>query len=281
MYAWRLVRGTNLLLLLGSLCLLLYQAGIELPFFSQLTLLIGTGCIAAAGNIMNDIVDQEIDQINRVKRRTVGVVFSERSVWRAYYGLNILALCMAVAAGNWGLLGCFCLFVGLLWGYSSRWKCRPWVGNLTIAFLCALSLLQLLLLEPTQWSWYWRIGVSIYASFAFLTNWLRELVKDIEDEQGDGAQGCSTLVVVRGIPYSLRIAVSICNALLLWLVLQVALLWNYRLWLAFIYSSCVLVPVALWVRYRLKQVLDRKKIRQLSQLLKGYMLLGLIGFLCL
>ena len=274
---WRLLRGTNLLLLLFSLSFLLHKASLELPFLLLVAVLVGTLCIAAAGNVVNDIFDQAIDAINPTAQRIVGVELSSKWAWILYYILNVSALLLAVAAQHLGVLLCYSASIGLLWGYSSRWKCQPWWGNLAVAFLCALSLLQLLLLAPEQWSRYWQCSVSLYASFAFLTNWCRELVKDVEDELGDRQQACRTLVVERGVVYSMKIAQRICNALLVWLVSLIGLLGYLQYWGAFSYTVVILLPLTMYFNHYLRQSTNTVNIRPLSQLLKVYMLLGLLG----
>lgn len=279
--AWRLLRGTNLVLLAVSLSLVLVNASIDLPLYSIIAVFVGTTSIAGAGNLLNDILDQDIDQINQAEKRLVGVWIGESLVWRGYYALNIGALLLAIGTGIMGLVVSYGLSIVLLYVYSRYWKCSAWWGNWVVAFLCALSFLQLLVLAPAQWTFYWCWVVVIYATFAFLTNWWRELIKDIEDELGDRQMGCQTLVVQRGMAYGLKIAHYICNALLLWLVLIIGLLWQWAPFGACCYAVGVLLPTTIYLKIRLQQVETTVQVQQFSQLLKGYMLLGLLGFVFL
>ncbi|MGH1335363.1 MAG: UbiA family prenyltransferase [Aureispira sp.] len=278
---WQLLRGTNLILLAISLSLLLLKAQIELTVYEWIALLWGTMSIAAAGNLVNDIMDQAIDEINEAERRIVGVKITEKVAWSGYWILNSVALCLAFGTKNIGLCSCYGSSILLLWAYSRFFKCRAWLGNLVVAFLCALALLQLLFLAPVQWNRYWQGAIVLYASFAFLTNWWRELIKDIEDEQGDRQNACSTLIVQHGMPYGLKIAHYFCNALLLWLVLLLGLLWGRAPFGAWLYVLLVLFPIAIFLKNRLGRLTNRTQMHQFSQGLKGYMLLGLIGILFL
>ncbi|MFK7798860.1 MAG: UbiA family prenyltransferase [Aureispira sp.] len=278
---WQLVRGVNLLLLGISLSLIILKAGVSLTVYQWLVLLVGVGSITAAGNIVNDILDQDIDQVNKTDKRIVGVLIKARTAWYAYLLLNSLALLLVTRTGNWVWCSCYLFSIILLYIYSRFLKCKAWWGNILVAFLCALSLLQLLLINSTQWNLYWKMGVIVYASFAFLTNWLRELIKDIEDELGDRQNACQTLPVQQGRAYALKIAHYLCNTLLLWLVLIIMFLWQYAPLGAWIYGLGLVFPTTLYLKMQLPQLKTRSQIHQFSQLLKGYMLLGLIGVLLL
>lgn len=276
----RLLRGPNLGLLIGSLSLVVWKAGIQFSVYQWWALLLGTASIAAAGNVVNDIVDQAIDQINKAEKRLVGVWLSERAAWGLYYGLNALGLGLAVGTQNLAWCLGYALAIVLLYVYSCFLKGRAWWGNWCIAFLCGWSFLQLLWMAPKQWDNYWKTALVVYACFAFLTNWWRELIKDIEDAKGDAQQACYTLVVQKGVAYALKIAHYMGNALLLWLVLVTPLLWEFAPAAACGYTLLVLFPVACYLKWYLRQ-LTTANIHQFSQFLKGYMLLGLLGVLFL
>ncbi len=89
---------------------------------------------------------------------------------------------------------------------------------------------------------YWIGG---FALFAFLTTLSREIIKDIEDFEGDMAYGRNTLPVVTGIPASKIIAVSL-------MVLTIALLylvWYFYVhdWITLVYMSVAIVVPLLFV----------------------------------
>lgn len=278
---WQLVRGINVLLLGVSLSLIVLKAGLSLTTYQWLVLWIGMGSIMSAGNIVNDILDQDIDQVNKPDKRIVGVYIKEQTAWCSYWVLNSLALVLVLRTGNVWWFFSYLFFILFLYIYSRFFKCKAWWGNLLVAFLCALSLLQLLIVNSIQWNFYWKIGVIIYASFAFLTNWWRELIKDIEDELGDRQNACQTLPVQQGQAYSLKIAQYLCNTLLLWLVLVIMFLWQWIPLGAWLYGLGLVFPATLYLKKQLMQLKTLSQIHQFSQLLKGYMLLGLIGVLLL
>lgn len=280
MKAGQLLRAGNLGLLVGSLSLVVCKAGVHFSVYQWVALLLGTGSIAAAGNVVNDIFDQAIDQVNKAEKCLIGVWITESRAWGLYYGLNALGLGLAFGTQNIAWCLGYVLAIILLYLYSRFLKGSAWWGNWCIAFLCALSFVQLLWMAPEQWSAYWKIALVVYACFAFLTNWWRELIKDIEDAKGDAQNACQTLVVQQGVDYAMKIAHHLCNALLIWLVLVIMLLWEFAPTTAFGYTLLILLPIACYLKWQLGQ-LTTANIHQFSQFLKGYMLLGLIGVLFL
>jgi 4-hydroxybenzoate polyprenyltransferase len=82
----------------------------------------------------------------------------------------------------------------LLWLYSNNLKRLPFVGNLSIGLLTALSILIVNLLYPPFNSF-----ILIYALFALAMTLIREIIKDMEDWKGDNTFGCKTLPITWGI----------------------------------------------------------------------------------
>jgi 4-hydroxybenzoate polyprenyltransferase len=198
---------------------ILQTFGFETVFESgSMTLLIlATVLIAAGGNVLNDYFDVKIDLINRPDKVIVGNLIP-RQATMIYYeiltGLGILCgLYLAFIASSFTLCFIFIIVPGLLWFYSASYKRQFLTGNLIVAFMAALSILvvgitQLAFLEkvygnlifetPIPSLFYGWIGG--FALFAFLCTWIREIIKDIEDEIGDREMECRTLPIKWGIP---------------------------------------------------------------------------------
>ena len=106
-----------------------------------------------------------------------------------------------------------CIAIALLFLYS--WKLQHWpvIGNLIVAALAAVVPLITLIAHP-EIAFIAKdpntpleelidcIFILIYALFAFLTTLTRELVKDMEDIEGDRAIGSKTLAVSAGIRFT-------------------------------------------------------------------------------
>lgn len=200
---------------------------LELSTFHFLMLMVSTLLIAAAGYVINDYFDNNIDRINKPQHVVVGKTISRRQAMLTHTILNVLG----VALGFWvayqiGVikLGLIQLFsTGLLWFYSTDFKKRLLAGNLLIALLTAMVPFTVLLFEiPPLISAYRimladmnlnfnhiMIFVGGYAGFAFITTLVREIIKDMEDVEGDEKFGCETMPIVWGLKVSKAVTIGL------------------------------------------------------------------------
>ncbi len=222
---FKLIRWPNLMIIFLSMFFMLFLIirpvlGTETAHFGmtgiQFALLVtATLFIAIGGYIINDIKDQDADAINKTGKNQVGVAFSTKQAAVIYLVFTLLGLfagsylSFLLQKTQYALI--FLLTVGLLWYYAERYQCQPLVGNLVVAFLSALSFGLVWLFEifamqlqhislpilPENIKMV-NMLVLVYMSFAFLTSWLREMVKDIEDIDGDEKVGCLTFAVAHG-----------------------------------------------------------------------------------
>jgi 4-hydroxybenzoate polyprenyltransferase len=105
----------------------------------------------------------------------------------------------------------FIIIPGLLWFYSSSYKRLLIIGNVTIALLSALSIMMVAIANVAQLQLlygdiisYTSLEHDIYAwiggfsLFAFLLTWIREIVKDLQDQMGDRELECHSMPIVWG-----------------------------------------------------------------------------------
>jgi 4-hydroxybenzoate polyprenyltransferase len=162
-----------------------------------------TMLISAAGYIINDYYDSDIDQINKPERWVVGNTLPVGLVLKVYKGIIVLGALLAVLiAVRLQLLFYLPVYVLAVVGlqiYSSRLKCRPFIGNLWVSMFCASVILIMAapdLIKETPGilkAQFW-----FYMSFAFVITFYREVVKDVEDLEGDKQYRCQTFVVRYG-----------------------------------------------------------------------------------
>lgn len=226
---FKLVRWTNLLMialmmLLVYYCLMspLFTSGIAAvmpPAPSFLLLVISLVFIVAGGYVINDIFDVDIDKINKPERQLVTTVFSEKEARIFYNVLTLIGLLAALASSIiiaktkfFTLFAILLLLVGVLYSYSSTYKKKLVVGNLIVSLLVAFSVFLPWLFEMIYLSNNVLVlslsknimmeilpYVMIYTVFAFLTNFIREILKDAEDLKGDSVTHCRTIPIVYGI----------------------------------------------------------------------------------
>jgi 4-hydroxybenzoate polyprenyltransferase len=118
---------------------------------------------------------------------------------------------------------------------------------------------------------YWVGG---FALFAFLTNLIREIIKDIEDFEGDIAYGRNTIPVVIGI-LSSKI-VSICLIIITIVLLYLA--WHFFIndTITLIYVNVLIVVPLFYVTYYLLAGNEHKQLHRASRMMKIVMLTGIL-----
>ncbi len=263
--------------------------------FNFALLVLATVIIAAAGNVINDIYDYEIDLINKPQKIFINEIISIKKAWLLYSLMNGIALIIGVYLGynsvnygNYYLIG-FPLIISLLWSYSAFFKKMPLIGNLIIAFFCALVPIYALL--PTFNSTYFHNGNStysllrdvglLYILFAFLTTLIREIVKDIEDMEGDLLGNARTFPIVSGIRISkIVLIVLLFCSLPLWLVpfsnIKVTNSHSLTFWISNIYLIIIIGLPFLRIGYLIIKAQTKSDFHQISSQIKWLMLAGLL-----
>ncbi|MCQ8904526.1 MAG: UbiA family prenyltransferase [Methanothermobacter sp.] len=221
-----------------------------------------------AGNVINDYFDHEIDAINRPERPIPSGRIS-RGVAGVY---SIILFALASLMGFYlGLLpGLVVVSSSLLMVYYAwRLKKRCLVGNITISFLTGLSFVfgGIVLGE---------VRASILLGFyAFLMTMAREIVKDMEDVEGDRAEGATTLPITHGMRISGVLAASF---------MLIASLTSPSLYLLGIFSALyipvLLLAVAVFLRAAIMILRgqDRVTASRVSRMIKVGMALTFIAF---
>lgn len=219
-YYLKLIRIENLLMIALSQIVIKYtflnQAEIlqALNNWKYFLLIIATLSIAAAGYIINDIYDVDVDTINKPNKVYVGSYISEKNAYNLYFALNIigvgLGFYLSRTVGKPAIAAVFVICSALLYVYSNGLKQIPLVGNAVIAFLAASSILVVglfnifpFIFEFNSNEMFNILSVIIdYAVLAFLLHFAREVIKTIEDLEGDTAFEITTVASYFGIPVS-------------------------------------------------------------------------------
>ena len=213
----------------------LEQFGELMPWWILTLLIVSVIGIAAGGYVINDYFDVKIDRINRPDNLVVTRIISRDAAMNLFYGLTavgvIAGTVVAWWAHSWTLLFTYIVIPGLLWFYSASYKRMFLVGNLVVAFASAIVPLLVaianadylhhlyqnaLAYSPIVGELYvWTGGFAI---FAFLLTWVREIVKDIEDIEGDREMECRTLPIVWGDKVAKIIATLLLMAIAILIV---------------------------------------------------------------
>lgn len=294
----KLIRYQNLLLL--AFMQLIFRYGflklapiyLFLSDFQYALLILSTLLIAAAGYIINDILDQETDSENKPENVVIGKGISEAMGYNIYFALNVTGVGIGFYLSNciqkptFGSI--FIIIVTLLYLYAMSFKKMLLIGNIIVALLLAFSILIIGiydLLPLTFENNKMEMGVYFsllldYAIFAFLINFIREIVKDMEDVNGDYNQGMNTLPIALGVARTGKIVFGlgvIATAVLLWYTNKY--LMNNNLYFAVVYALLFVVSPMIFFIVKIWGAKTKKEFHLLSTVLKWIIFFGILSIL--
>jgi len=173
-------------------------------------LVLSTVFITASGYIINDIYDVKTDKVNKEESRIIGKLITSRNAIRWYIIFNFLGLGLGIYIAYivkqpyYSLVFVYCIFS--LWTYSKRMKTSFLFGNLQVSLLTALSIFNVALFDIISNGINKNNGemmifkiILFYTAFAFITTFIREIIKDLEDMEGDKKIQAKTLAITYGI----------------------------------------------------------------------------------
>jgi 4-hydroxybenzoate polyprenyltransferase len=263
---------------------------LQTSWLDFMILVLATVFITAGGYVINDYFDIQTDLINRGKV-IVGTKIPRRlaMMWHNILNISGVAAGFYVAAkvGYIWLGAIFLLVSGLLYFYSASYKRQFLIGNLIVAVLTAMVPMLVIIFEgPVLYQYYAINAIKLpdlsvfyfwiggFAIFAFLTTLCREIIKDIEDFEGDVAYGRNTIPVVIGILASKIIAISLALVTLLMLYI----VWYFFLhgYITLSYITVLIGVPLLSVIYQIIASRSRTQLHTASRLMKIVMLTGIL-----
>ncbi len=236
---------------------------------------LATFLVCASGNIVNDIVDVHIDRINRPERVLVQQKLSI-TIAKVYATLlNIIALSLALFI-NLDVFIAALSAISLLYLYNYKAKQAPLIGNIIIALLAGmvfitggLSINRVLTMTLP--------GPLIGAIFAFLFHLVREIIKDIEDIDGDLQAGLKTIPILFGKRVSVVVAMILFLILTLFTYYPIFSGW-YSDWYKILTVYVVDLPLLAFLIFLWGNP-NRKMLAATSLLLKIGMGIGIVALI--
>lgn len=292
----KLIRYPNLVLL--ALMQLIFRYGflkwqhvpLSLADWQYILLVLSTVLIAAGGYVINDIFDQNTDDENKPARSFVGKSISENGAYNLYVVLNIAGVGIGFYLSNVimkpAFAAVFILITATLYLYATSLKQIMIVGNVIIALLLSFSILIIGVFDlfPATYDGNqaeMRTLFSIlsdYAIMAFIINFIREIVKDMEDVNGDYNHGMRTLPIVLGIKRTAKVtfALSLIPILILLYYTNAYFVAN-NLILTAIYTLLTVVGLLLYFSIKIWSATCKKEFHHLSLVLKFIILFGILS----
>lgn len=270
-----------------------YYIGPRLNLLHFTELVLVTILLTGSGYVINDVMDQEADLINKPGKIVISRYISRRTGLWIYFCLQsvgfFLALYLSFHVKNLRLLSLYPAAAVGLYLYSSYLKRIPLFGHLLISIYCAGVALIVLVAEMPGFRQLNRIDPELaglllnvilsYASFAFLTTFLRELLKTLEDEPGDRLAGYRTTVIAWGQEKVKGICILLSVVLLILLVICGFYFGQFFSPVRVAIIAVSLALPATLILYNLTRINMAPNFKHLSRLTKLLMLMGVLVLL--
>ena len=290
----KLIRYQNLLMLafmqLVFRYLFLAQSYVDLALtdFNYILLVIATVCIAAGGYVINNIMDQDTDEIAKPQNRVVGVSISETVAYNWYIGLTIVGVGIGFYLSNViykpTFASMFILVATLLYMYATSFKQIPVLGNVVVALMLSTSIIIIGLFDilpaidaDNRFRMKEAFDILMhYAIFAFIINLIREIVKDMEDMDGDYQSGINTLPITIGVQKT-KIIVGVLTVISIGILAYYVNSYLFELDYVVYYAMILIVGPLIYFGVKLLNATTKKEFHHLSLVLKIILFFGILS----
>jgi geranylgeranylglycerol-phosphate geranylgeranyltransferase len=223
---------------------------------------------AASGNIVNDLFDIEADRINHPERPLASNRISYNAAKSVWFLCTLVSFILSSLISFYAFLFILLIHIVLIM-YSYKFKSFAFSGNLTIALLTSAAFIY------GGFSAGNLKFVVIPAVFAFLINYVREIVKDIQDIKGDLTYGLITLPVKIGIVKTKKIILGFISVII---ILSLFLFYSEYYSIEFLIVMMIIVnPLLVYCVRILFSTKSDNSYRKISRILKFNMAAGLIA----
>lgn len=246
--------------------------------------------LVAAGNIINDCFDVQADLVNKPQKVIVDKYIKRKSALIIYWLMNLVSLGISIYISVYYQTLFFVtihlIIIFFLWLYSFSLKKITWIGNLLVSFLTILPIyVSMKMLQYNSENNFLTKNDSsfnvnplfvlfMFMGMAFLLNFIREIIKDIEDTKGDIVIGAKTLPIVVGNRMTIKIIRIVLLVFpLIYLISSVVIFHNYdwiRTW------PITIVAILNFITFIYTFNVREKTVTNIKHLLKLSMLIGII-----
>ena len=290
----KLIRYQNLLMIAIMQLIVLFgflkmqDIPLALALWQYYLLIISTVCIAAGGYIINDIMDQDADTVNKPTKVIIGKTITEGLAYNLYVVFTIIGvgigfyLSRIIMRPNFVTV--FILCAALLYIYATNLKQIMILKNVIVASLLAFSIIiiDLFMIFPAtditnreQMHPVFSVLID-FATIAFILNFIREIVKDLEDTKGDNTQETRTLSVVFGVSKTSKL-VFVLSFVPVLCILYYVYHYLFHLQYATAYIFLFLVGPLLYFMIKIWSAETKNDFHHLSNVLKLVIFFGIIS----
>ena len=264
-----IIRPINLLITAFASAAAYFIVADSINVLNLCLIILSTVMTAGAGNIINDIIDIDIDTLNKPMRPLPSRNMTVGSAYVWYFILVAASMTAGFFLGYHSFAAVIFVNFVLLF-YTVFLKRRPFWGNFVVAFIsgylfyfCSITTGNFVRIIP--------LAVS-----AFLFHFIREIIKDIADMDGDGRLRASTMAIVIGVKKTVRLLKMLIITLLIYLIyLMLAGGFSAVFSLTLI---LFVIPVIIYVLVSLSVKTREADYEKLSLIMKADMLFGILAF---
>ena len=292
----KLIRYQNLLML--ALMQFVFRYGflnkqnvsLSLADWQYILFVLSTVCIAAGGYIINNIFDFKTDLDNKPDQIIIGKSVSESLAYNLYAGFTIIGVGIGFYLSNVilkpGFAAIFVIIASTLYLYATSLKQSLLIGNIIIAVLLSFSVIIIGIFDlyPATYEGnqkIMRLLFSIlldYAIFTFIINFIREIVKDLEDVNGDYNQGMNTLPIILGIKRTSKLIFVLSFIPIFCLAYYINFyVFASGLFLSTIYALVLILAPLIYFTIKIWSAKNQSDFHHLSLVLKWVLLFGIFS----
>jgi len=292
----KLIRYQNLLML--GLMQLIFRYGflelqnipLALADWQYILLVLATVCIAAGGYIINNIFDVETDNLNKPENVIVGKFISETKAYNLYIAFTVIGVAIGFYLSNVinkpSFASIFIIIAATLYFYATSLKQSLLIGNFIVALLLSFSVIIIGIFdlfpitnEENRPLMSLLFGILLdYAVFAFIINFIREIVKDLQDMDGDSNQGMATLPIAFGKDKTTKLVFVLS-------LIPIILILNYintnlfasGLFFGTLYGLVLIVAPLLYFSIKIWSAKKTEDYQHLSTVLKSILFFGILS----
>lgn len=270
------VRGYNIVTLviaqyLAAIFIFSPQNSISSVLFdvNLFLVILATVCVVASGYIINNFYDRETDQINRPVKAKIDSYTSQNTKLFIYFLLNFIGVLLAFLV-SWKAAIFFSVYIFLIWFYSHKLKKYPIVGVFSASVLTILPFFVLFV--------YYRNFseiIFVHAFFLFALLFIRELLKNLENMNGDILANYKTVPITYGEKFT-KLFISGLTVLM---IIPLLILWQYPEigWMKIYFMLAIVgMPIFLFLLWNSS---SKNRYRLLHNLIKLLIFAGIFSLM--
>ncbi len=263
---------------------------LALSHWQYVLLVLATICIAAGGYIINNIMDVETDTDNKPDNVIVGTFLSETKAYNLYIGFTVIGVALGFYLSNViekpSFASLFIIIAATLYFYATSLKQSLLIGNFIVALLLSVSVVIIgifdlypVTFEENRPVMGLLFGILLdFALFAFIINFIREIVKDLQDVNGDYNQGMNTLPIVFGVKRTAKLVFALSFIPIICIIYYInANLFASGLLYATVYGLVLILAPLLYFTIKIGSATTTKDFHHLSTVLKWILFFGILS----